>query len=161
MIGADEGGFWATWSATRIRQGREERWSLTKKALPPKSARWVWMAHDIKVLNTSMHSSSQGLTQKKCKITLVRNPFWPFLKKSSWKAPVSTANFWKTKQKWQRAGKKPSSSRPGVEMVSKQLSDWIFVQKRPRNKLLSVWHDQMTPTVASFENLLRILSFPN
>ena len=43
----------------------------------------VWMAHDIKVLNTSMHSSSQGLTQKKCKITLVRNPFWPFLKKSS------------------------------------------------------------------------------
>ena len=43
----------------------------------------VWMAHDITVLNTSMQSSSQGLTQKKCKITLVRNPFWPFLKKSS------------------------------------------------------------------------------
>ena len=43
----------------------------------------VWMAHDIKVLNTSVHNSSQGLTQKKCKITLVRNPFWPFLKKSS------------------------------------------------------------------------------
>ena len=27
--------------------------------------------------------AGQGLTQKKCKITLVRNPFRPFLKKSS------------------------------------------------------------------------------
>ena len=34
-----------------------------------------------------------------------------------------------------------SSSRPGVDTVSKQLSDWIFVQKRPRNKLLTDWPD--------------------
>ena len=51
------------------------------------SVRWKWIKsndwRDIKVLNTSVHSSSQGLTQKKCKITLVRNPFWLFLKKSS------------------------------------------------------------------------------
>ena len=34
-----------------------------------------------------------------------------------------------------------SSSRPGVDTVSKKLSDWIFVQKRPRNKLLCVLND--------------------
>ena len=45
------------------------------------------------------------------------------------------------KTKVTEGGGKPSSTRPGVDTVSKQLSDWIFVQKRPRNKLLCVWHD--------------------
>ena len=52
--------------------------------------------------------------QKKCKITLVRNLFWPFLNKSCWKAALSTANFWKTKQKWQRAGKNPPVAGQGL-----------------------------------------------
>ena len=84
----------------------------------------VWMAHDIKVLNTSMHSSSQGLTQKKCKITLVRNPFWPFLKKSSWKAALSTANFWKTKQKWQKDENQMSGQCPCHNSPSATKHQW-------------------------------------
>ena len=44
--------------------------------------------------------------------------------------------------------KKPSSSRPGVvNMVSKQLWDWIFIQKQPGNKCLRAWTGKLIPTV--------------
>ena len=71
---------------------------------------WWWRRSQWELLTILKWSHGSILwqeIQKKCKITLVRNPFWPFLKKSSWKAALSTANFRKTKQKWQRAGGKP------------------------------------------------------
>ena len=49
--------------------------------------------------------------------------------------------YWYLRAGWGMEHLRPISLSIGVDTVSKQLSDWIFVQKRPRNKLLRVWHD--------------------
>ena len=101
-------------------------------------ARWA--------LRTRVRQASrvQGGTREMQSVRLERNPSKRFGDKSTWKylaSPLGLGKSVKTNTKVTEGGKKPSSSRPGVDTVSKQLSDWIFVQKRPRNKLLRVWND--------------------
>ena len=101
----------------------------------------TWPTCEIQFKSEKPSSSRPGVDTKEMQSYTGEKSISAVFEEILLKSSCEHSKLLKDKTKVTEGGEKPSSTRPGVEVVSKQLSDWIFVQKRPRNKLLSVWHD--------------------